>query len=207
MGSNGKRDQIVNAGAKVFAKVGYHKATVEDILGEAGAARSTFYSYFSSKRDVFTAAVSGIMEDILAILAPGIDDAIARFTAPDLPPPDEAELERRLAAIMTDVFHYIAKNRSMTKVFLHELVGVDDEMTALFIDFQERVTDQFERLIVFGEGIGIVRDLSARRAAEFVVGGLIHLGRNLSAGLWKNDIEGVSAGFVDLQLNGLLVRG
>jgi AcrR family transcriptional regulator len=206
MGSNGKRDLIMAAGAKVFPRVGYHRATVEDILGEAGVARSTFYTYFSNKRDLFTHSVGGIMEEVLAILGPGIDAAIARFDDPELPPPDEEELERRLTEVMTDVFHYIEKNKGMTKVFLHELVGIDRDMTALFLDFQDRVTDQFEKLIVFGESIGVVRRMNRRRAAGFIVGGLIHLGRNLSAGLWKDDIEGVSADFVDLELNGLLTK-
>src|SRR5450756_196658 len=45
--------KILHASKSVFSRKGYKKATVADILSEAGIARATFYKYFPSKHEVF----------------------------------------------------------------------------------------------------------------------------------------------------------
>jgi len=47
------KDRIFNASKKVFSREGYRKATVADILSEAGFARATFCRYFPSRHEVF----------------------------------------------------------------------------------------------------------------------------------------------------------
>jgi len=43
---------LVDAAIRAFARHGYHKTTVEQIVDEAGASRATFYLYFRSKADL-----------------------------------------------------------------------------------------------------------------------------------------------------------
>jgi AcrR family transcriptional regulator len=200
---NGKREAIIKASSRVFPGLGYHNASVEDIIKKAGVARSTFYSYFSSKRELFVEVMTGIMNDILGRVEAGVDDVIEGLKRGA---PSEEKMVGDITAMMSEVFHYIEQNKGMTKTFLHELVGIDSDMTALFHNFEERVTDQFERLIVFGERTGVIRKVNERRSAEFVVGGLVHLGRNISAGVGRYDIDEMSRDFVELHLMGLLER-
>jgi AcrR family transcriptional regulator len=47
--------RILRAAMNVFGKLGYADTRVEDIIGEAGISRPTFYRYFTSKEDVFDA--------------------------------------------------------------------------------------------------------------------------------------------------------
>jgi AcrR family transcriptional regulator len=47
--------RVVSAAAGVFARLGFARARVEDILESAGIARRTFYKYFTSKEDVLSA--------------------------------------------------------------------------------------------------------------------------------------------------------
>ena len=47
------RDRILQAARLVFARHGYQAATVEHVVHEAGLARGSFYTYFSSKHDLF----------------------------------------------------------------------------------------------------------------------------------------------------------
>ena len=49
------RMRILRAAMNVFGGLGYADTRVEDILGEAGISRPTFYRYFKSKEDVFDA--------------------------------------------------------------------------------------------------------------------------------------------------------
>jgi len=204
MSSDIKNDLILEASSRVFPRVGYHKATVEDIIREAGVARATFYARFSSKRDLFTAIIRGMTEEVLAEITRSVDGIIERFSDPTQAPPDDALVEQLLVGLMTAVFNFIERNRGMARVFLHELVGIDDEMTMLFYDFQDGLIDQFARLVEYGEQIRYLRDTDCRLTAEFIVGGLIHLARAFSAGVGGYDARDVCRQFVELQLRGLV---
>ncbi|QJY45323.1 TetR/AcrR family transcriptional regulator [Pseudonocardia broussonetiae] len=46
------RERLLRAGAEVFDRKGYPAATVDDIVGAAGASRATFYLHFRTKSDV-----------------------------------------------------------------------------------------------------------------------------------------------------------
>ena len=201
LGTDSKSDLIIDASTRVFPRLGYHKATVEDILQEANVARSTFYVYFSSKRDIFDNIMGGIMEGMLATIESGVDLIVATYGGPGRP--GDAELVQSLVELLDQVFDYIDKNRGMTRIFLNDLVGIDEEMTRLFHEFQDKLTCDFERLIRFGLDIGFLRQVDQRRAAEFIVGGLIHVARNISSGIVTDDLDDVSREIVDMQLNGL----
>jgi len=43
---------LVDAAVRAFARYGYHKTTIDQIVNEAGASRATFYLYFRSKADL-----------------------------------------------------------------------------------------------------------------------------------------------------------
>src|SRR3954467_14546964 len=49
------RRKLLNAAEKVFAKVGFEVARLEDIAKEAGHTRGAFYAHFSRKEDLFFA--------------------------------------------------------------------------------------------------------------------------------------------------------
>src|SRR5215471_6042730 len=44
-----RRNQILDAATKVFAKKGFHSTTIKDIAREAGIADGTIYNYFENK--------------------------------------------------------------------------------------------------------------------------------------------------------------
>lgn len=46
------RQQILDAGLKIFAHKGYHGASIADIAKEAGVSKGLAYNYFSSKKDL-----------------------------------------------------------------------------------------------------------------------------------------------------------
>lgn len=46
------KSRIVKAARVVFAKKGYHDATMDDIAREVGVSKGALYSYFSSKEDL-----------------------------------------------------------------------------------------------------------------------------------------------------------
>ena len=47
-----RRNQILDAAARVFADKGYHRATTKRIARQAGVSEGTIYNYFDSKGDL-----------------------------------------------------------------------------------------------------------------------------------------------------------
>lgn len=53
-----RREQILDAAVEVFGSKGYAEATVAGIAAAAGIAKGTFYLYFPSKEEIFTAILA-----------------------------------------------------------------------------------------------------------------------------------------------------
>jgi AcrR family transcriptional regulator len=69
------REDLVAAARRVFERDGYVDARVADIVAEAGVARGSLYTYFSSKQDVFLAVVREVGQQFRTAVAPSPDDA------------------------------------------------------------------------------------------------------------------------------------
>lgn len=48
-----KKQSIINAGFKVFGEYGYSKASIEEIIREAGISKGSLFYYFKSKKNFF----------------------------------------------------------------------------------------------------------------------------------------------------------
>jgi AcrR family transcriptional regulator len=59
------RQALVAAARQVFERDGFLEARITDIAAEAGVATGSFYTYFTSKEDAFTAVVEEISEEML----------------------------------------------------------------------------------------------------------------------------------------------
>src|SRR5262249_56636165 len=49
------RERLIDAAAQVFARRGYHAATLEEVAHEAGHSTGAVYSNFNGKEDLFLA--------------------------------------------------------------------------------------------------------------------------------------------------------
>jgi len=50
-----RREEILRAALKCFARRGYHLTTMDDIVEKAGLSKGAIYQYFSTKEDLFLA--------------------------------------------------------------------------------------------------------------------------------------------------------
>jgi AcrR family transcriptional regulator len=69
------REELVAAAAKVFARRGYHKATVEEIAAEAGFSTGAVYSNFAGKEELFLALADRQVKDRVAEIGAVADAA------------------------------------------------------------------------------------------------------------------------------------
>lgn len=58
-----KRQRILDAAVRVFAKKGYHGAKVAEIAKKAGVADGTIYLYFRNKEDILVSLFDEVMEE------------------------------------------------------------------------------------------------------------------------------------------------
>lgn len=100
-----RRDAILSAARKVFARKGFEGTTIADIAREAGVAAGTVYLYYPSKIDIFAA----LNAQLFAV----INDAIAEVAAP-------ADLSGGTRARVRAVFEACGRHRDLLRlVFLN----------------------------------------------------------------------------------------
>src|SRR5580693_3423434 len=51
----GRRQEILAAALRCFARNGFHSTTIADVVRESGVSQGTFYLYFQTKDDVIAA--------------------------------------------------------------------------------------------------------------------------------------------------------
>ncbi len=158
-----RRLQILDASRDVFAKRGYARATVDDIVAEAGVARGTFYLYFDDKRDAFAELVQRFASQITAVIVRIATDDPARPVADQVLENTRAILRLCLA------------ERSMTKILFTDAVGVDPEFQHQLATFYDTVVQLLTESLKDGQALGIVVDGEPRVMAYLTLGALKEL--------------------------------
>jgi AcrR family transcriptional regulator len=64
--------QLLDAAAEEFGEKGFHDASISQITQRAGVAIGSFYTYFDSKEEVFTALVRDLSAQVRDFVAPRI---------------------------------------------------------------------------------------------------------------------------------------
>lgn len=127
-----KRRQILDGSAKIFAKKGYHNASISDICAKSNVARATFYIYFKNKREVFDLLIKHFSRLVLSkITLLSEDSAIQQFNTN-----------------IKIVVELIIKNRDMSKIVVSEAVGLDSEFNHQLILFYARLVEHIEGALV-----------------------------------------------------------
>ncbi|MFC3966207.1 TetR/AcrR family transcriptional regulator [Nocardia jiangsuensis] len=63
-----RRQQIVDAAQRCFARKGFHQSSMQDVFAEAGLSAGAVYRYFKSKDELVAALASNAGTDIRAVL-------------------------------------------------------------------------------------------------------------------------------------------
>ncbi len=149
-----RRAQLLRAARDVFARKGYHRAGVSDIIAEVGVARGTFYNYFDSKRAAFTAVVEEMIGEIVGVIVP-ID--VTR----DIPDQVRANLDRVIRAVT---------GADVVRVLFSEAVGIDEGGDEVLRAFYGDVLGRIERALRTGQALGVVRGGDVSLKARVLLG-------------------------------------
>jgi len=190
-----RRKQIVYAARQVFSRKGYHAATVEDILTEAGIARGTFYLHFKSKREVF-----GVL---LGSFTSALEMNIKRVsTTPDAPPVLDqmmGNVERLLTILIN--------NLDLTRIMLHESRGIDPDFDRKLGEFYDNVLALIQLSLKHGQEMGVVRPCDIEVASHVVLGSVRQV-MEIVIGAKKRPVSADQLGraLLDLLAGGVFVR-
>ena len=154
-----KREAILRAAVKVFARRGYFNSKVADIAGEAGIADGTVYLYFKSKDDILHSIFDRAMDEFISEgkreLAK-IEEAEARLTKIA-----ELHLER------------LGSDRDLAIVFQVELRGSTKHMQEFSAAGFAQYLDIIRKTIAEGQSAGTFRkDIKPITAAKIFYGAL-----------------------------------
>ena len=192
-----RRQEILEAAKRVFARNGFHATTIADIAKAAHLAYGSVYWYFESKDALFHA----LMDSQEAALRAHI----ARAMAPPASGADgdaAADLRRAVRA----TFEFFEADRAATKLLFRDAYALGDRFEKHLFGIYERFIDDIEARIAAAQQAGHIVDAPPRVVAfslAALIGQLAHRRLTTDDGLEA----GVVADFVvTLVLQGLLPR-
>jgi TetR/AcrR family transcriptional regulator, fatty acid metabolism regulator protein len=154
-----KREAILRAAIKVFARNGYFSSKVSDIAGEAGIADGTVYLYFKSKEEVLHSIFDRAMEEFISEGKKEIADL-----------DDVREKLRRIASLHLEK---LSADRDLAIVFQVELRGSTKFMEEFSAAGFAEYLDIIRQTIVEGQQKGIFRgDLNSTVCSKIFYGAL-----------------------------------
>jgi len=190
-----KRERILDAAVRVFAKKGFHATRVSEVAKAAGVADGTIYLYFKSKDQLLVSLFEDRVERLLAFLETelpatvGASEKLRRIIELQL---GLLEGERDLAEVITVIL------RQSTKLMKEYAAP---KFTAYL--------DAIARVVAEGQASGELRgDVSPHLAARAIFGALD--GITMTWALGKADRGGLvraSGQLAELVLRGLSPQG
>jgi TetR/AcrR family transcriptional regulator, fatty acid metabolism regulator protein len=185
-----KRDAILRAAVKVFARHGYFQSQVADVARVAGVAAGTVYLYFRSKDDLLVSIFDRTMKD-------AIDEG--RATLADVA--DPAERLRRIAHLHLE---RLGRDRDLAVVVQVELRQSIKFMERFSSTHLQDYLNIIRKTIAEGQASGVFRgDVSATTAAKVFFGALDEMATNWMLSRRKYDLAGDADAVTTLIIGGL----
>jgi AcrR family transcriptional regulator len=155
-----RRAQVLRHAKRIFARKGYHRTNVADIISRAGIARGTFYLYFQNKKDLF--------EELLQQVVSELSKRILRLKVGG----DESDPVEQLRANLRRVVSYLLSERELTDILLNHSTGFDRELDERIQAFYDRIAALIQRSLDLGIQMNLVRQSDTRIASYAILGGI-----------------------------------
>lgn len=165
-----RRENMLEAAGRVFAREGYQAASIERIAFEAGVGKPTLYRYFANKEALFEAVFVRALDELEDEL--GEAQAESDF---------ELRIRRMVGRIVPTFRHHLGS--------LHEMDRTTAPRRRLFRARRADIERHLFETIHAAQSAGEARDFNARLAARFIIG----MARSAANSDAYNEAEAVSA--------------
>jgi len=188
-----KREAILRAATRVFARNGYFNSKVADIASAAGVADGTVYLYFKSKEEI-----------LHSIFDRSVDTAVADARKQLEKLADAREKLRRIALLHLE---RLGADRDLAIVFQVELRGstkfMEEFSAAGFAEYLGLIRSTFEE----GQRDGVFRrDLNAKVMAKILFGALDEMATNWIISKRRYKLAPMADQVLDIFLNGVATK-
>jgi AcrR family transcriptional regulator len=188
-----RRDAVIDAAARVFAKQGYDATTIDDLVAATGLQRGGLYHYIGGKQDLLIAIHERFLEPLL--------EQARAIAAQDLEP--EPALRALAAALMDNIHHY----RDQVTVFFHEWRTIEGDERWSQVrrerrEFETIIADVLER----GRAAGQFRFADGRIALLGFLG-MINYAPQWYEPRGRMSHQAIAEQFCDIFLRGIATHG
>jgi TetR/AcrR family transcriptional regulator, fatty acid metabolism regulator protein len=185
-----KREAILRAATRVFARNGYFNSKVADIASDAGVADGTVYLYFKSKEEI-----------LHSIFDRSVGDAINEARRQIETISDSREKLRRIAHLHLE---RLGADRDLAIVFQVELRSstkfMQEFSAAGFAEYLGLIRNTFEE----GQRAGVFREeLNAKIVAKILFGALDEMATNWILSKRRYKLQPLADEVLDIFLNGV----
>jgi AcrR family transcriptional regulator len=160
-----RRDEIMAAAKKVFARNGFQATTVAEVAEQAGLASGSIYWYFDSKDDLFQALIAAEEFALRTHVAVALAESGARF----------GYAEEPFRETLRATLEFFDADRATTKLLFRDAYALDDRFNHQLGGIYERFIDDIETLIVAAQQRGDVVAAPSRLVAYTLVALIGHL--------------------------------
>lgn len=191
--------EILAAALEVFAERGFAGARLEDVAARAGVSKGAIYLYFSTKEDIFRAAVE-------QVIAPNVDQVRQLLAAHPGPFPDLLRL------LIARVLHVVGRTPAggVAKMVIGEARNFPELARVWHDRLVSQVIGGLAGAIQAAQARGEVRNGDARLFAMQIMApllvGVIWRETFTPVGAADVDLDLMAAQHVDVLLDGLITR-
>jgi AcrR family transcriptional regulator len=189
-----RRDEIMAAAKNVFARKGFHAATIADIAKQAGLAYGSIYWYFDSKDDLFHA--------LMAVE----EDALRTHVAAAVGARRDSDGEAPFRTAVQATFEFFEADKATVKLLFRDAYALGDRFEKHLGGIYERFVDDIENVIAVAQQRGEVVAAPPRMVAytlAALVGQLAHRRLSTDDGVTAAEVADF---VVTLTFNGLRPR-
>lgn len=190
--SGSRREEIVRAAARTFARDGYAAVGMRDVAEAVGIRGASLYHHFASKEEILYAVCLTVTREPNELNLPLLD-------APGTP-------AQRLAALVRGHLEHLHRRRVEHVVGLHELAALTPEHRAVIDDLRRYYQRRVRDVVAAGIRTGEFTVPDARLAA-FALLDMLNGISNWFHESGELTIEQVVTGYVDLAVGRLLGAG
>ena len=155
-----KRELIIEAAIKVFARDGLEKGKIADIAKEAGIGKGTVYEYFSSKEDIFQAIEQYVFTDFNLIFD--------QLSSSSLSPP------QKLTALMENALDMFMEMGDVMLILMELWAQagrghVHGSDPSLFVEYYDDFRQRVESILEDGIKTGELRKMNKEGVATLLL--------------------------------------
>jgi AcrR family transcriptional regulator len=126
MSPEGRREQLLELGAKLLATRTLDEISIELLAEEAGISRGLLYHYFGNKQEFHVAVVRRAVDDLFAITAPrDLDDPL-----------------EQLSVSLGAYVDYVTENYTGYVSLIRAAAGGNEELRAIYQEARRSLTDR-----------------------------------------------------------------